>query len=188
MPGPAPARIGLWVFLAVASSFFALLVSAYFIRMSPQMARGLVLRDWRPVIEPAILWLNTATLLASSIGMQLARAAVSRGDVARARAGMFAGGIFALAFLAGQLLAWRQLQAAGYYAAGNPANAFFYLLTALHGLHLVGGLVVWGRTVSRLPRQGAATGPTRLAVELCTVYWHYLLVVWLVLFALLLNT
>jgi cytochrome c oxidase subunit 3 len=188
MPGPAPARIGLWVFLAVATSFFALLVSAYFIRMSPRLEQGVVLKDWRPVIEPSILWLNTAALLASSIGMQLARAAVGRGDVARARAGMFAGGVFALAFLAGQLLAWRQLQAAGYYAAGNPANAFFFVLTALHGLHLIGGLVVWGRTVSRLPRQGAAPGTTRLAVELCAVYWHYLLIVWLVLFALLLNT
>ena len=92
-------------------------------------SRALVLRDWRPVAEPSILWLNTAALLASSIGMQLARAAVGRGDVVRARAGMFAGGVFALAFLAGQLLAWRQLQAAGYYAAGNPANAFFYVLT-----------------------------------------------------------
>jgi cytochrome c oxidase subunit 3 len=178
----------LWVFLAVATSFFALLVSAYFIRMSPRLEQGVVLKDWRPVIEPSILWLNTAALLASSIGMQLARAAVGRGDVARARAGMFAGGVFALAFLAGQLLAWRQLQAAGYYAAGNPANAFFFVLTALHGLHLIGGLVVWGRTVSRLPRQGAAPGTTRLAVELCAVYWHYLLIVWLVLFALLVNT
>ena len=101
---------------------------------------------------------------------------------------MFAGGVFALAFLAGQLLAWRQLQAAGYYAAGNPANAFFFVLTALHGLHLIGGLVVWGRAVSRLPRHGAAPGTTRLTVELCAVYWHYLLIVWLVLFALLLNT
>ena len=186
--GPAPARIGLWVFLAVATSFFALLVSAYFIRMSPRLAQGVVLRDWRPVIEPSILWLNTGALLASSMGMQLARAAVGRGDVARTRTCMLAGGVFAVAFLAGQLLAWRQLQAAGYYAAGNPANAFFFMLTALHGLHLIGGLVVWGRTVSRLPRQGAALGTTRLTVELCAVYWHYLLVVWLVLFALLLNT
>ena len=101
---------------------------------------------------------------------------------------MFAGGVFALAFLAGQLLAWRQLQAAGYYAAGNPANAFFFVLTALHGLHLIGGLAVWGRTMSRLPRQGAARSSTRLTVELCAVYWHYLLIVWLILFALLLNT
>lgn len=188
MPGPAPARIGLWVFLAVATSFFGLFISAYFIRMSPHLAQGALLRDWRPVVEPSILWLNTAALLASSIGMQVARGAVGRGHIARARAGMFAGGIFAVAFLAGQLLAWRQLQAAGYYAASNPANAFFYVLTALHGIHLLGGLFVWGRTLSRLSRDVSAPDVARLGVELCAVYWHYLLVVWLVLFALLLNT
>jgi len=188
MPGPAPARIGLWVFLAVATSFFGLFISAYFIRMSPHLAQGALLRDWRPVVEPSILWLNTVALLASSIGMQVARGAVGRGQVPRARAGMLAGGVFAVAFLAGQLLAWRQLQAAGYYAASNPANAFFYVLTALHGLHLLGGLVVWGRTVARLSRDGAAPGATRLTVELCAVYWHYLLIVWLVLFGLLLMT
>jgi cytochrome c oxidase subunit III len=188
MAGTPPARVGLWVFLAVATSFFALFISAYFIRMSPHLAQGVVLRDWRPVAEPAILWLNTVALLASSIAMQLARAAIGRGQIARARSGMLAGGLFAAAFLAGQLLAWRELQAAGYYAASNPANAFFYVLTALHGLHVLGGLVVWGRTVSRLSRHGAAVGATRLAVELCTVYWHYLLIVWLVLFGLLLIT
>ena len=85
-------------------------------------------------------------------------------------------------------MAWRQLQAAGYYAAGNPANAFFYVLTALHGLHLLGGL---SSGAERCPgcRAGARRpARLRLSVELCTVYWHYLLVVWLVLFGLLLIT
>jgi cytochrome c oxidase subunit III len=83
-------------------------------------------------------------------------------------------------------VAWRQLQAAGYYATSNPANAFFYVLTGLHGLHLLGGLFVWAGAASRM-YQGRA-GTTRLSVELCTVYWHYLLLIWLVLFGLLLIT
>jgi len=120
--------------------------------------------------------------------MQLARVAMGRGQVGPARSRLVAGGAFAVAFLVGQWVAWRQLQAAGYYAAGNPANAFFYVLTGLHGLHLLGGLVVWSRTVSRLSRGSAALGALRLSVELCTVYWHYLLVVWLVLFGLLMIT
>jgi cytochrome c oxidase subunit III len=185
--GVAPARVGLWVFLAVVTSLFALFIAAYSIRMSPEPQQGVVLRDWRPLIEPSILWLNTALLLASSIAMQFARVAIGRGQVGRARSGIRAGGVLAIAFLAGQLLAWRQLQAAGYYAAGNPANAFFYVLTGLHGLHLLGGLVVLGRTGARMSR-GASAGAARLAIELCTVYWHYLLVVWLVLFGLLLIT
>ena len=84
--------------------------------------------------------MNTALLIAGSLAMQMASAAMGRGQFGRASAGMLAGGVFAIAFLAGQWLAWRELQAAGYYAAGNPANAFFYVLTGLHGLHLLGGL------------------------------------------------
>lgn len=184
----APARIGLWVFLAVATSFFILFVTAYAIRMSPHLAQGAALSDWRPVTEPPVLWLNTVLLVLSSTGMQFARSAITRGEAGRARAGLSAGGVFAAAFLAGQLFAWRQLQAAGYFAAGNPANAFFYVLTGVHGLHLLGGLFVWGRSAARMSRTVVPSGAARLTIELCTVYWHYLLVVWLVLFGLLLVT
>ena len=69
----------------------------------------------------------------------------------------------------------------------NPANGFFYLITGLHGLHLLGGLVAWGRTSDKVWR-GFEPAQVRLSVELCAVYWHFLLVVWLVLFALLLLT
>ena len=185
---PAPARVGLWVFMGVATSFFTLFITAYFLRMSPHLVQDVSLRDWRPVAEPAILWFNTAVLVLSSVAMQLAHVSMGRGQLVPARFGLIAGGAFAVAFLAGQWLAWRQLQVAGYYAAGNPANAFFYVLTGLHGLHLLGGLVVWGRTLSRLSRGSASPGTLRLSVELCTVYWHYLLVVWLVLFGLLMFT
>jgi cytochrome c oxidase subunit 3 len=188
MAGPAAARIGLWVFLAVVTSLFALFITAYLMRMSPAVVKGVDLRDWRPVAEPGILWANTALLVAGSFGMQMASSALGRGKFALANLGMLAGGLCAIAFLAGQWLAWRQLQAAGYYAAGNPANAFFYVLTGLHGLHLLGGLLVWGRAAARLSRGQAPGDRTRLSVELCTVYWHYLLLVWFVLFGLLLIT
>jgi cytochrome c oxidase subunit 3 len=103
------------------------------------------------------------------------------------RIGLIAAGAFTFCFLAGQLWAWQKLNASGYFVAANPANAFFYLFTALHGVHLLGGLWVWGRTTVRLSR-GVKVGAIRLSVELCTVYWHYLFLVWLVLFALLLST
>lgn len=185
---PAPARVGLWVFLAVVTSFFTLFIAAYFIRMSPHLVQGVDLRDWRPVEEPRILWANTALLVASSAFMQFASTALRREQPLHAGRGLLAGGAFAIAFLLGQCLAWRQLQANGLYAAGNPANAFFYVITALHALHLLGGLVVWGRAVARISRGSATLASARLSVELCTVYWHYLLVVWIVLFGLLLAT
>jgi cytochrome c oxidase subunit III len=178
-PLPA-AKIGLGVFIAVASALLALFVSAYMMRM--HMAE-----DWRPLPEPRLLWLNTGVLVLSSVALHRARVAARRGRVDELRAGLLAGGVFALAFLAGQLLAWRQLTDEGHLVAANPANAFFYLLTAVHGLHLLGGLVALGRTIARA-RRGVAMDRLRLSVDLCATYWHFLLLVWLVLFALLLLT
>lgn len=120
--------------------------------------------------------------------MQWASGAARRSQAQRVRVALIMAGVFAWAFLAGQLLAWRQLSASGYFVASNPAVAFFYLLTAVHGLHLLGGLLVWGKTVGRLARPGAELIDVRSSVELCTVYWHFLLLVWLVLFAVLLST
>ena len=103
------------------------------------------------------------------------------------RKGLLAAGVCAFAFLAGQLLAYRELVELGYFVSSNPANSFFYLITALHGLHLMGGLVAWGRTTDKV-RRGAEVAKVRMSVEVCATYWHFLLLVWLVLFTLLLLT
>ena len=184
--GPPPARVGLWILLAILTSFFALFITGVWMRMGHGMAHGLT-HDWHPLTEPRVLWVNTVLLALGSVAMQWARVATNRGEARRARFAWLLGGAFAVAFLVGQYVAWRQLQAAGYYAADNPANASFYLLTGVHALHLGGGLVAWIRTATRMAR-GAGLEDVRLGIELCTVYWHYLLLVWLVLFALLLNT
>lgn len=174
-----PVKVGLGVFLAVATSLFALLISAYYMRMAGA--------DWTTLAVPDELWLNTGALALGSVAMQWSLVAARRGRMQGVRIGLIAGGIFTFCFLAGQLWVWQKLNASGYFVAANPANAFFYLLTALHGLHLLGGLWVWARTTARVAR-GAGIGAVRLSVQLCTTYWHYLLLVWLVLFALLLST
>ncbi len=174
----SPVRVGLWVFLAVATSLFALFISAYLMRKTGA--------DWTNVAAPKVLWLNTGMLILGSVAMQWTRNAAQRGQTDHVKIGLMAAGVFSFSFLAGQLLAWQQLNAAGYFLTSNPANAFFYLLTALHAVHLLGGLWVWGKTTAKIAR-GAKVGAIRLSVELCTVYWHYLLLVWLVLFALLLS-
>ena len=176
----APGRVGLWVFLAVVTSFFALFISAYGMRM--------MLTDWEPLREPRILWLNTLMLVLASAAFQWTANAADRGEAARVRTGLGIAGILSFAFLAGQFLAWRELQGSGEYMAGNAANAFFYLLTGLHGLHLLGGLAVWGRTSALMLTGGSELGQIRLSVGLCAMYWHFLLLVWLVLFGLLLST
>jgi cytochrome c oxidase subunit 3 len=174
-----PVKVGLGVFLAVATSLFALLISAYHMRMMGA--------DWNRLTVPRVLWLNTTVLILASIAMQWTRVAARWGQLDRVKNGLIAGGVLTVSFLAGQLWAWQQMDAAGYFLTANPAYSFFYLLTALHGLHLLGGLWVWGRTTAKVLR-GVEVGKVRLSVELCTVYWHYLLLVWLVLFAVLLHT
>ena len=177
-----PVRVGLWIFLCVISSLFALFITAYLMRMDPHHAT-----DWYSVNKPSVLWLNTLFLVFSSLAMQWARSAEQMEQIYRLKTGLAAGGFFTLAFLGGQLFAWNQLYNSGYYDLANPAVGFFYLLTAVHGLHLVGGLWVWGGTTIRAWRTGKV-GKGTLTVELCTVYWHYLLIVWLILFGLLLST
>ena len=173
------AKVGLRWFLVVVTILFSVLVVAYAERMD--------FADWRPLPEPWLLWLNTALLVLSSIALERARIAAHRGRLDGVRAGLFAGGVLAFAFLVGQALAWKQLAALGYYSAANPANAFFYLITTLHAVHLLGGLVAWGRITARA-RPGSDVADLRLGVELCAVYWHFLLAVWLVLFGLLIFT
>lgn len=171
--------LGLGVFLAVTGSLFALFASAYTMRIHMGA-------DWRPLPVPFLLWPNTVVLIASSMALHRAQAAAGGGRMDGARNALLVGGGLALVFLAGQLMAWRQLDAAGYFVSSNPANSFFYLLTAIHGLHVMGGLVALARATGKAWRT-ADPGRVRLSVELCAIYWHFLLVVWLVLFALLLH-
>ncbi len=173
------AKLGLRVFLAVATVVFSLTVVTYADRM--------LAADWRALPEPVVLWLNTALLIASSIALQWARVSGERGQDDKVRLGLLLGGGFAFAFLVGQFMAWQQLVDLGYFAATNPANAFFFLVTALHAVHLLGGLVAWVRTWSKV-RRGVAREKVQLSVELCAVYWHFLLLIWLLLFGLLLFT
>jgi len=143
--------------------------------------------DWRALPEPLVLWLNTALLIMSSVAFQRAWNSAKRGQVDDVKSGMLLAGGFAFAFLIGQFIAWRQMIGLGYFAASNPANAFYFLVTALHAVHLLGGLVAWVRASAKL-RRGDALDKVRLSVELCTIYWHFLLIIWLLLFVLLLFT
>jgi cytochrome c oxidase subunit 3 len=140
--------------------------------------------DWVSIPKPTILWLNTALLAMASVAFEWTKAAARQKKPGGIRASLLVGGLLTIAFLGGQLLAWNELTASGYFLAANPANSFFYLITGLHGLHLIGGLVVWARTTWRV----FAGYEVTLSIELCATYWHYLLLVWIILFGLLLST
>ena len=165
-----PTKVALFVFLGVVFSLFFLLAIAFLTRMR--------LDDWRQVPAPWQLWFNTGMLLLGSISLEYARRAASRENRRGLVIGLLLGGYFAIDFLFGQLWVWRQFADWGYLVASNPANSFFFLITGLHGLHIVGGLVVWSRAVLRL-WQGESTEEIAATADLCATYWHFLLAVWL---------
>jgi cytochrome c oxidase subunit 3 len=172
-------KVGLRVFFAVAASLFMLFIVGYRLRM--------VYGDWVPLHEPLTLWINSAFLLLASVAFQIAKRAAATGKEQTVRRAFYVGGALSILFVTGQLAVWQQLSQAGHFVASNPASSFFYLLTGVHGAHIVGGLVAWGRTLPKL-QPGSDAAAARMSVDLCTVYWHFLLLVWVVLFYLLLST
>ena len=181
---PPAARVGVIVYFGVITVLFGLISSAYVMRMGmPGMGHG-AMGDWRPMPEPPLLWINSFVLLLSSLAWEAARAGMRQGRVDVTRRALHGAGALGILFLAGQLLLWREFVQTGYFASSNPANAFFYLIAGLHGLHIAGGLFFWVRAVLGL-RAGA---DVRLRVELCAIYWHFLLLVWVLMLALLAST
>ena len=175
----ATPKVGLRIFFFIITALFLLFISSYRLRMGYE--------DWVPVPKLWQLWLNTAFIIGSSVALQWACSAATKSNLRSMAVGLYVGGFFTLAFLGGQLWVWSELVGLGYYLSGNPANSFFYLITAVHGVHLLGGLVAWLRTAVKL-HTGTDISAVRMSLELCTVYWHYLLVVWAVLFYMLLST
>jgi cytochrome c oxidase subunit 3 len=189
--GSSAPKIGLWVFLAVVSSLFGIFASAYVMRMRHD--HGGDLESWIPLAEPNVLWINTVILVLASGAMQIARNRADRDDFRGVRSYFTVAGLLTLLFLGGQVLAWNQTMASGSYSPGSAAFTFFVLLTAVHGLHMVGGLFVLARTTARIWRrldklEVVTRSRIRMSVQLCTTYWHWLLLIWLGLFALLLST
>jgi cytochrome c oxidase subunit III len=179
-PGPAaPQRTyvtGMLIALGGILMFFAALVSALVVR------KGLSAVAWQTVEVPRILWLDTLILLASSATLVRSRRDFLARDEGGFRHWWGVTTILGLFFLAGQVLAWRQLVAAGVYLATNASSSFFYIFTAAHALHLLGGIVAMLAIAFRRSRYLAR----RTAVEVISIYWHFLDALWLCLFVLLL--
>jgi len=173
-----PARIALFVFMAVATSLFSLFLVAYAMRMHQSIG-------WCHLTIPPIVYWNTLVLVAASVAMQAASSAVARGRRRAAQLALAAAGALSIAFLAGQVLAFQAVGPSLYFIQGSPAIAFFYVLTTAHGLHLAGGLYVLGRAAIRFAG-GAELIDLRQSFSLCALYWHFLLLVWLAVFGVLL--
>lgn len=178
-------RTALKFLLAVITSLFGLFIVALFIRSQYGDWESLS-APWQPLANPFPLWLNTFLLVCSSAAMQWARISARKNHHTNTLEALLVAGTFTLLFIGGQLWVWNQLTVQGYGVAGNVANSFFYLLTGMHGAHLIGGLVYWLKTTRRVWR-GENSPALVNTVSMCTTYWHYLLGLWLVLFVLLVS-
>jgi cytochrome c oxidase subunit 3 len=179
---PEKYRIGMWVGLASILMLFIALTSAYIVRGVPALGGGQ--NDWLPIDMPSVLWLNTVVLLASSLSVELARRALKRNDYPHFKSWITLTTLLGVAFLAGQLLAWRQLAAQGVYINSHPHSSFFYLLTSLHGLHLLGGVIALAYVNVAALRMRIGF-KRRTAVSVTAIYWHFMDGLWLYLFGLL---
>ncbi len=167
---------GVTLGLAAILMFFMALTSSYIVR------KGLG-GDWQPVRLPGILWLNTLVLLASSASIEVARRKLGTGTTESFRRWWALTTGLGLLFLMGQVTAWRHLAAAGVFLASNPASSFFYVLTAAHGAHLLGGVVALLYVAFRAGQRSHITQGT--AAELASIYWHFMDGLWVFLFLLL---
>ncbi len=175
-PGGASDRryyTGMFVGLAGVVMLFTAFTSAYIVR------KGLS-DDWKPFAIPSLVWFNTAVLVASSVALHLAKRSFP--NMPRLRRWWWTATALGLAFLAGQVSVWRELAAAGVYVSSNPSSSFFYVLTAAHGLHLLGGVIAllwlsWKLRGGRL---------TRTATGVMALYWHFMDGLWIYLLLLIL--
>ncbi len=161
---------GLLVLLAATTMAFAAFTSAFVVR------RGMS-NDWVALTLPRIIWANTAILIASSVLLELARRSLHRGRRSAFNGYWTAGTVLGALFLLGQAIAWLQLRAEGIFVATNPSSSFFYLLTAAHGLHILGGLTALVYVDVEALRLQLGPGK-RTAVDVSAVFWHFVDGLW----------
>ena len=176
-----PSQTGVWVAVSAIAMSFAALTSALVVRQGSGA-------DWQRFVLPRILYLDTLILIASSYTLELARkrfaacTSLTSDDGAQARA-LRSDGLYwlnitltlGLFFVAGQVLAWQRLASQGLFLATSPSSSFFYLLTAMHGLHLLGGVLGLVYVGYRL-RHNARNAQTSLGTA--AVYWHFVDLLW----------
>ena len=179
--GEVPQRTyvtGMTVGLGGVLMFFMSLVSAFIVRKANA--------DWAVLAMPRVLWFNTAILIASSFTLVHARKRLRAGDDASFRHWWTVTTILGVFFLAGQVVAWRQLVAQGLFLATNPSSSFFYVFTVAHAVHLLGGVIALISLALRSPTRPFRRLTLMTATEVAAMYWHFMDGLWVFLFVVLL--
>ncbi|HEY0406049.1 MAG TPA: cytochrome c oxidase subunit 3 [Pyrinomonadaceae bacterium] len=178
---PERYRIGMWIALASILMLFTALTSAYIVRAGTG-------NDWRPIAMPRLLWVSTTLILTSSLTISRALRALKRADHSTYKRWLLLTVVLGLGFLATQLLSWQQLVAQRVYVSTNPHSSFFYLLTAVHGAHLLGGIFGLDYLLLRSWRKASSAkseAKRAAAAGAVALYWHFMDGLWIFLFLLL---
>jgi cytochrome c oxidase subunit 3 len=179
---PSPAQTGVWIGIGAITMSFAAYTSALIVRQGASP-------DWQHFRLPPILYLNTLLLLASSGTLERGRRLLHKegpwrtASASQGPAWLHLTLVLGLLFIAGQVLAWRDLAGQGLFLATNPSCSFFYVFTALHALHLLGGVTALGYVLGR--RRAFPVWPPMGALDATSLYWHFMDVLWLYLLAVL---
>ncbi|MCS6822386.1 MAG: cytochrome c oxidase subunit 3 [Microscillaceae bacterium] len=175
-----PLKFALWLFIVAIIMFFAAFTSAYIVRQ----AEG----NWLIFELPKVLWLSSLVILISSATMHWAYLSAKKDKITNLKIAIITTFLLGMLFLYLQFEAWKALVADGVFFAGkdaNPSGSFLYVLTGLHGLHLISGLIYLG-IVLWATFAGLVHQKRLLRIEMCAVYWHFLGLLWIYLFVFLL--
>jgi cytochrome c oxidase subunit 3 len=164
------AKLGIWIALGSITMLFAAFTSAYIVRSAGE--------DWIPLAVPPLLWVNTAVILLSSVAMEMARRAFVAWRPVAFRKWLLATAVLGVSFLTGQLVAWGQLAEQGIYLQSHPHSSFFYVLTGVHAVHLLAGVLALGYVLALATRYELTPGESS-SPSVCATYWHFVGAVWI---------
>jgi cytochrome c oxidase subunit III len=167
---------GITLAVAAIMMFFMALTSSFIVRKGTGT-------DWQAFGMPRILWANTIILLLSSLTLEMARRQLARGVMSAFRNLWALTTGLGLLFVGGQLVAWHQLRAAGVYLSTNPSGSFFYVFTAAHAVHVLGGIFALLFVAFRSWQRSRTT--QAIGAEVAGIYWHFLDGLWVFLLLLL---
>ena len=177
-------RAGLRLLLTVVSVLFFLFIVAFLMRSQYPDWQPLAEQSSHPLFNKTLLWLNTTYLIFASICLQVARVSGHKSRLMMAKGGLVMAGLFSCAFVTGQWMLWQHLYQQGFVVNSHPALSFFYILTGLHALHVTVGILAWVVAVIVVMRDSPKLAQY---IELCAIYWHFLLGLWAILFILLVS-
>lgn len=164
------AKLGLWIALGSVTMLFAAFTSAYIVRSAGE--------DWVPLAAPSLIWVNTAILLLSSMTMELGRRAFQSWRPVAFRKWIAATAVLGGLFIAGQVAAWNQLASQGIYLQSHPHSSFFYVLTGVHAVHLLVGVLALLYVLMLATRYQLTPGDSS-SPGICATYWHFVGAIWL---------